>query len=115
MRISDWSSDVCSSDLWPEYASGRPQINNKTRYSRNHGVRGAIFLPQQRERNALALDLPRNQRPVRLGQILRRTPDSPKTQPFTRRVVVIAQRQWQAPSPPYRARRTNEQTNLCPR
>src|SRR3546814_13235084 len=76
-----------SSDL---YAAGKPQINNKTRYSRNRGVRGAIFLPQQRERHALALDLPRNQRPVRLGQILRRTPDSPKEQPFKRRVIVIA-------------------------
>src|SRR3546814_8909926 len=44
---------------------------------------------------SLALDLPRNQRPVRLGQILRRTPDSPKEQPFKRRVIVIARRQWQ--------------------
>src|SRR3546814_12982161 len=23
MRISDWSSDVCSSDLWPEFRTGQ--------------------------------------------------------------------------------------------
>lgn len=37
------------------------------------GMGGAIFLPKQRQRHALALQLTRDHRPIRLAQILRRT------------------------------------------
>src|SRR3546814_1220844 len=42
MRISDWSSDVCSSDVILETAEPRKNIGNLTRARHAHAVDGTI-------------------------------------------------------------------------
>src|SRR3546814_13359776 len=44
MRTSDWSSDVCSSDLTPFFNGYRPQF-----YFRTTDVTGTIALPKDKE------------------------------------------------------------------
>ena len=68
------------------------------------GMGGAILLPQQRQRHALAFQLPGDQRPVRLAQIMGRPAEPTEQQPLKHRVVVMARRQRPADSPASRAR-----------
>src|SRR3546814_8532553 len=60
MRISDWSSDVCSSDL-----ASRRQTRHATR-RRGHARRGSAFQPAATDRSASAGN------PGRVPQLARR-------------------------------------------
>src|SRR3546814_2373819 len=57
MRISDWSSDVCSSDLWYGRCDGQPTGTSawSTDRTRRRSPRSSIPTPRRHPRNASAL------------------------------------------------------------
>jgi len=57
------------------------------------GMGGAIFLPQQRQRHALAFQLPGDQCKIRLALIAGRTAGTAEQQPLKRHVIVMGWRQ----------------------
>ncbi len=57
------------------------------------GMRRPVFLPKQRQRHALALELLRHPRPLGLAQVLRRPPDPPEQGPLQRRLALVNRRQ----------------------
>src|SRR3546814_19713339 len=59
MRISDWSSDVCSSDLEGEADAGREQAKGEDRDRRQHAEQRQL-LQVQRDRDDDPLDLKRH-------------------------------------------------------
>ena len=57
------------------------------------GMGRPVFLPQQRQRHAFALELLRHPRPLRFAQVLRRPPDPPEQGPLQRRLALVNRRQ----------------------
>ena len=56
------------------------------------GMRRPVFLPQQRQRHAFALELLRHPWPLRLAQILRRPSDPPEQRPLQRALALVDRR-----------------------
>src|SRR3546814_1997595 len=57
MRISDWSSDVCSSDLREAHAPARHRIDLRHRGEFDRDVLGARHLQDRRRRIAVVIKL----------------------------------------------------------
>jgi hypothetical protein len=55
-------------------------------------MRRPVFLPQQRQRHAFALELLRHPWPLRLAQILRRPSDPPEQRPLQRALALVDRR-----------------------
>jgi hypothetical protein len=58
------------------------------------GMGRAVFLPQQRQRHALALELLRHHRPIRLAQVLWWASNPAEQSPLESRIILVNRRQW---------------------
>ena len=58
------------------------------------GMGRAVFLPQQCQRHAFALELLRHRRPIRFAQVLWWASNPAEQSPLESRIILVNRRQW---------------------